>query len=224
MTSNAIARPEDAYDPYAAYGAEASRSIGTLLKFAKGHWTSGQEAVPVPVGTRVFVNMAGIRVGWMRWQDGKPTEEQMVLMAMGEKPPKRSELGDHDKEMWELDKEGRPRDPWQFTNELPLLTEDGEEWTFSTSSKGGINAIGELCIAYSKGRKMKPEGSVPVVEIGVSSYKHSDKTYGVIYTPVLRLVDWVDATRILGAPDDAQEPEQAPAAKPAASSSKAARF
>ena len=222
--ANAIARPEDTYDPYAAYGAEASRSIGTLLKFAKGHWTSGQEAEAVSPGTRVYANMAGIRVGWMRWEDGKPSDEIMVYMATGERPPKRSELGDHDKALWELDKEGRPRDPWQFHNELPLMTEDGEEWTFSTSSKGGINAIGELCIAYSKGRKQKPEGSVPVVEVGVSSYKHSDKTYGTIYTPVLKLVDWVDADKLLGAPEAEAEEAEAEVEKPAKPVAQKARF
>lgn len=179
------------YDPYAAYGESATRGIGTLLKFAKGHWSAGKEGAAVKEGTRFYANMAGIRVGWQRWEDGKPSDERMVLMVTGARPPLRSSLGDHDKDLWDEDSQGKPRDPWQFTNELPLVSEDGEELVFSTSSKGGINAIGELCIAYSKGRKMKPADAVPVIEIGTSSYKHSDKTFGTIYTPVLKLVDWV---------------------------------
>lgn len=207
------------YDPYAAYGESATRGLGTLLKFAKGHWSLGKEGTAIKEGTRYYANMQGLRIGWQRWEDGRPSGEIMVLMVSGEKPPLRSTLGDTDRDLWDLDKEGRPRDPWQLTNELPMVSaEDGEEVVFSTSSKGGINAIGELCIAYSKGRKMKPPGAVPVIEIGTSSYKHSDKTFGTIYTPVLKLADWVDG----GQPAE-EEPAPAPAAKPTPAS-KAARF
>lgn len=212
------------YDPYAAYGESATRGLGTLLKFAKGHWSLGKEGAAVHEGARFFVNMQGLRVGWQRWDEGRPTDEIMMPITGGEKPPLRSTLGDHDKELWEEDSSGKPRDPWQFTNELPLVSaDDGEEVLFTTSSKGGINAIGELCVAYSKGRKMKPEGAVPVIEIGTSSYKHSDKTFGTIYTPTLKLVDWIegDMAPALPLPQAAPVPQEAhtpapPPSKPAA--------
>lgn len=210
------------YDPYAAYGESATRGAGTLLKFAKGHWSVGKEGTAVKEGTKFFVNMQGLRVGWQRWDDGRPSDEIMCLMVSGQKPPARSTLGDHDKELWEEDSSGKPRDPWQFTNELPLVSaDDGEEVVFTTSSKGGINAIGELCIAYSKGRKMKADGAVPIIEIGTSSYKHSDKTFGTIYTPVLKLVGWFEGQLLpqaVAAPADEEPaaPPPTPAAKPAA--------
>lgn len=218
------------YDPYAAYGESASRGTGTLLKFAKGHWSLGKEGTAVAPGTKFYANMAGLRIGWQRWEDGKPSDEIMSTMVSGIKPPLRSTLGDLDKDLWEEDSSGKPRDPWQFTNELPLVTMDGEEVVFTTSSKGGINAIGELCIAFAKGRKMKPIGAVPVIEIDTSSYKHSDKTFGTIYTPVLKLVDWVEDGNFLplsasSAPDDEPEPVKEPAPAPApAKPAKPARF
>ncbi|HEU4762907.1 MAG TPA: hypothetical protein VFS74_11350 [Gemmatimonadales bacterium] len=225
-TGTAVSTGQE-YDPYAAYGESASRGTGTLLKFAKGHWTAGKDAEAVAAGTKFYANMQGLKIGWQRWEDGKPSDSVMFAVTSDQKPPLRSSLGDQDKDLWELDKEGRPRDPWQFTNELPLVSMDGEELVFSASSKGGINAIGELCIAYSKGRKMKPPGAVPVIEIGTSSYKHSDKTYGLIYTPTLKLVDWIEGDVLPQAATDEPDPEpvKEPAPAPAPSKpAKTARF
>src|SRR5438128_173716 len=80
--------------------------------------------------------------------------------------PKRSELGHTDQERWEVDSHGEKRDPWQFTNYLPLLAESGELFTFTTSSRGGIGAIGELCRRYSQHRKHHPD-VLPMIALDV---------------------------------------------------------
>ena len=96
-----------------------------------------------------------------------PTEQRMGLVVEGFQPERRSDLGDHDKDRWEVDNEGTPRDPWQFTNYLILQDgEGGEVYTFATASKGGLGAVGEVCKDYGKAMRQRPE-QYPVIEIDV---------------------------------------------------------
>ena len=45
---------------------------------------------------------------------------------------------------WEIDNTGQPKDCWQFSNYLPLKFADGTLYTFTTSSRGGLGAVGDL--------------------------------------------------------------------------------
>lgn len=194
-----------AYDPYAAYGAQAA-GAKTFLKYAKGDYTAGANDEEVPLGTRLVANMAELQAGWQRWWDGKPSQEVMELVGSGKAPPKRHELGDNDQALWEKDNEGRPRDPWSFTNVLPLKNhETGDEYVFSIASRGGIGAIGQLCKEYGKVYRMKP-GQLPVIELQSDSYMHP--TYKKVFVPKLVLVDWADeASLISGAEPAAEAPK-----------------
>jgi hypothetical protein len=166
-------------DPFADYAnAVAPRNIvGTLLKFSKGDYLAGEEGAAVPTGTIMTANVAELLVGWVRWAANKPTDHIMLRVADGKSVPKRAELGDLDKDKWEVDNHGEPRDPWQFTNYLPLLNESGELFTFTTASRGGISAIGELCRRYSQHRKRHPD-VLPIIALDVDSYQHKVKEYG----------------------------------------------
>jgi len=187
--STAVAM-QSGYDPFAAYGQEAA-SGGTFLKFSKGEWLLGQGDDEVELGRLLVANMDELSIGWIRWADGKPAERRMELLVSGRKPERREELGFNDQTLWEVDEETRaPKDPWNFTNELPLADpETGEQMTFSASSKGGIGCIGNLCKAFAKARGDHP-GLVPVLELSRDSYKHTK--YGKTYVPVLNIVDWVE--------------------------------
>ena len=55
--------------------------------------------------------MAEAKVGWVRWWDGRPTDEVMVLIGDGVAPPRRNELGDDDRGQWETDDRGDPKEP-----------------------------------------------------------------------------------------------------------------
>lgn len=204
--SKEIAKTEP--DPYESYGnAQSGRIQGDLLKFSKfGEWLAGKDAVKVPHGTRLVAEMPTLQIGWVRWHEGKPETNQMGFLADGFRPPNRSDLGDTDRAMWSIDENGRPRDPWQFTNSLVLLSPDTQEvYTFQPTSRGGLQAIGELCRAYGKNRKTDP-AALPVVALDMSSYKHPNKAYGEIRTPVLRLVDWVQSDAIAKLPLDDETP------------------
>ncbi len=213
MTSTAVAPTTPAgalahppgYDPYAAYGEQAS-AVKVYITFKNGEYLYGAEDELIPLGTRFIANMPGLRVGWKRWSAGRVTDDLLELLADGVPPRRRSDLGDLDQGLWELDDRKQPRDPWQFTNELVLRgLETGDEFVFATSSKGGLGAVGELCKAYGRLYRQKP-GLLPVIELQADHYNH--KTFGKTYYPVLRLVDWI------AEPDAAGQPVETVAAVP----------
>ena len=208
-TNTALAVP--GFDPFAAYGQQAAAGGGSFLKFSKGEYLLGQNDEEVDLNTRLVANMVEMSIGWIRWEGGKPAEREMGLLSQGHKPQPRNALGYADQALWEKDKEGKPQDPWNFTNEIPMANPDtGEQMTFSASSKGGIGAIGNLCKAYAAGR-VANEGKVPVIELQRDSYKHPE--YGKTYVPVLALVDWRDS--MPDAPAATEDEPEAASEKPA---------
>lgn len=188
--TTALTQPVD--NPFEAYGeAVSQRSIvGKLLKFSKGDYLVGENNDEMEEGTELIANMDELMVGWIRWQDNKPSEQIMGRVAKSFQPPKRHELGDNDKEAWEVDDQGEPRDPWQLSNYLLMKEPGGEElYTFTTASRGGLNAIGELCKAYGKAMRQRPD-EFPIVILKVGSYQHSNKAYGRIKYPIFEISGW----------------------------------
>ena len=183
----------DSDNPYVAYGESAARTriIGKLLKFNKfGEWVAGEEATEMAQNAQLVVNMAEFYIGWIKWEDSKPTEQVMGRVVDGFTPPRRSELGDTEREYWPTDNSGAPRDPWQFSNYLVLMDIDTRElYTYATASRGGLQAIGQLSKAYGKSMRHRPK-SFPLVTLEVSSYEHPNKQFGTIKIPQLHLFDW----------------------------------
>jgi hypothetical protein len=101
---------------FESYGnAATARSIeGTLLRFSKGDYLAGQDAEEIPLGTQFTALMDTLSVGWVCWQANAPIEQRMGLVVKGFQPERRNDLGDLNKESWERDAEGKPRDCWQF--------------------------------------------------------------------------------------------------------------
>src|SRR6478609_3508895 len=125
------------YDPFAAYGQEAASGSGAYLKFSKGEWLLGQNDDEIALGRKLAANMDELSIGWIRWADGKPAERRMGLLSQGHRPEPRDQLGYTDQSLWETDSDGKPQDPWTFTNELPVVeVESGEQLMLSMSSKG----------------------------------------------------------------------------------------
>src|SRR5262249_24197401 len=149
-------------------------------------------------------------------------EQEMVFLADGHRPKRRSDLGDLDKENWEHD-DDEPKDPWQWTNYLVLRrVSDGAVFTFTTSTKGGIDAIAELSKEYGKAMRQRPDQD-PVIELDVGSYLHRDRSIGRVKYPVLnKIVGWVPKDSGDGSGGDApSEPPQLPPSSTAASSATA---
>jgi hypothetical protein len=189
----------DDYNPYIAFGDSVSQSniVGHLLKFTKfGEFEAGENSINIPHGTELIAHMGDVLIGWQRWQDQRPTEQVMGLVRDNFQPPRRSELGDNDQSLWEVDDSGKSRDPWQKTTMVIFKGLDNDElYTFSTSSKGGIQAVGKLSKEYGKQMRMRPN-QFPVVRLGWDSYEHSNKQYGEIRYPVFEIVGWADRDEI----------------------------
>jgi hypothetical protein len=178
-------------DPFAAYAAAVAPPQGQYMRFSKGEWLFGSDKLELSLGSRFAANMNGLQVGWICWKGGQPVERRMNLLIDMVPVPSRASLGDTDEGLWELGDRGEPRDPWAFTNELQLMSPDGDLYIYSTASDGGKRDLGRLCGAYTEGLKQHP-GQVPVVTLGRGSYDHKIKLRGKIWVPVLNIVDWTD--------------------------------
>ncbi len=185
--------PSGAADPFAQYAAAATRD-GTRLTFNKsGEWIAALNsgATVVPTGRELVALMSEFALAWTKWVGGKPIDRHVTLVASGAAPARRDQLGDTDQSLWESDDEGKLRDPWQATHEMPLLdSESGEKYVYTTSSVGGKDCLGKLCGAYSRGRGRHPNHN-PVVTLGSGGYTHKVKSRGFIHVPTLRIVSWV---------------------------------
>jgi hypothetical protein len=188
---NLPATTSAAPNPWSAYGASASNTVYPFLKFNKGEFLAGRDAVEIAIGTRMAVDMDSLEIGWVKWLNLQKVDQLLGRIAEGFKACKRSELDDPDEESWPLDENGERKDPWQFTNQIAMATvDDGAVYTFTTSSRGGLNAIGLLCRTYGEVREQHPN-EWPVVELGVGSYQHSNRAYGRVKYPIFNLVGWV---------------------------------
>lgn len=186
------------FEQYGEQAAMSTSIIGSLLKFSKGDWLLGQDETEVSTGTRYVVSMDNLLVGWTKWSNNKPIDEVMGRVVDGWAIPKRDTLGDLDKEQWEMDNQGKLRDPWVFNNRV-LFKPVGKKYstdvaiTFITNSQGGLKAMGELSKRY--GQEMSShEGQNPIIEIGTDAYNHPNKEYGRIKVPVITLVGWEKAS------------------------------
>src|SRR5262249_12114423 len=146
-------------DPFAQYAATASQD-GTRLSFNKsGEWIAAfnSGATVIPAGRELVALMSEFALAWTRWVNNKPTDRHVTLVASGAAPARRDQLGDTDQALWSTDDEGRLKDPWQATHELPLIDqESGDKYVYVTSSVGGKDALGKLAGAYSRGRGRHP--------------------------------------------------------------------
>lgn len=172
--------------------------VGSLLKFSKGDYMSGQDNDEVPMGTQLVCNMPELMVGWVKWADGKPEQHIMGRVVDGFQKPKRSTLGDEDQSLWEVDESSnKPRDPWQEANYLimkpPGANEEDDLYTFVAGSKGGRDAVTDLCKIYGKAMRQRP-GELPIIKLGVDKYQHPNKAYGWIKVPTFEVVGWAPAS------------------------------
>ena len=184
----------DESNPWIEISAELDKFLGApMCKFTKQGEFSISDIDNIPAGTRCIAHADQISLGWQRWEDGKPVERRIGLVADKFVPPQRNELGDTDERQWELQDDGTRRDPWQFQMTLPITRLDagGETYNFTTGSKGGLACVNRLTRAY--GRRLRDEKvpGVPIVELKADHYRH--RTYGKIFYPVMNIVGWTGA-------------------------------
>ena len=130
-----------------------------------------------------------IQAGWIRFTGkGNPPIRHMGAVFDGFAMPKRETLNELDETQWELDLSGRPQDPWQHQNLLPLQnTETGELLVFGTTSVTGRRAVGNL-IAFCDRLQIKEPNAYPVIKLQVSGFQHRDDRVGWVKVPAFTVV------------------------------------
>ncbi len=180
----------------ATYRDLADEAGGTsdLLKFKRGKFLRGRDEDEVRHGTRFAVNMNGILRGYIRFgEDGV----EKAMAHPGEPAITRESLGNTDEAYWDKDENGIVTDPWVPTWEVPLKNMDtGEELTFATSSAGGKNAVGRLCLAFGN-RLAAGNPAIPIIELVASSYTH--RRFGTVDVPLLKIVAWQTENELIAA-------------------------
>lgn len=197
-------------DYFERYGQAASgrRFVGDLLKFGKdGVYVAGQECREIKLGTRVVACMRSLRVGWLRWENAYPFEGPSGLLADGFVLPKRDTLANTpDESTWERNDKGVPINPWQVSNDLVMYNPQARQfYTFATTAKGGLSAIGELAKEYAHHWRQHPE-ELPSVLLKGGSYLHRDRSRGRIHYPIFSDIQWVPASSV-PALDGAGQPQ-----------------
>lgn len=183
-----------AVNPYEAFAAAAASMAGgeskPILRFEKGDWYAGQDKEELPLGTKLAADMLHAEWGWVRWQDGKPSERKMVLIASGQQPASRSSLGEMDQGIWPVDPTSHfAKDPWAKTIEIPVREVAGKkrEFILAGGSKGHEGACKELFGAFGTGMR-ENAGKVPVIELRAGKYDHPK--WGKVMVPSMPIVEW----------------------------------
>jgi hypothetical protein len=210
MSTNALTKPKTQLpslgdDPYLKTAARVA-TAASFLKYVKGAFVFGIDEEEMALDTELVPNLTEAKIGWLKWKDGEVVEEKMFPWATGH--PYREDLGDMDKDLWETDDNGKAIDPWSETATLPLKNpQSGEEFTFSTSSTGGRQAVAKLIYAWRHGVTQGKSG-LPVSTLGSDTYKH--KKFGPVHFPVFKIVRWEDEADLIAGKTDAELEDEIP--------------
>src|SRR4029079_4238740 len=188
-------------DPFAAFGESVTTKspvYGLIMRFSGGKYCWG--ATEIPLGSDFIAGMDLTYIGSVRWINKRPDAYAMARVASGLKPPKRKTLGDLDRALWPKGRNGEPEDVWQFAVYLPLMSKEGQPYTFVTQSRGGIGVTGELARRYAEHRKNNPN-VFPLIRLNSREYDHPE--HGTVITPVFDPVGYLPKDKFYEALKDA---------------------
>jgi hypothetical protein len=143
----------DNTNPWIEIGNELDKHLGApLIRFTKQGEFALSDVDTVPDGTKCIAHCDAIELGWIKWQDGKPVDRKVGLVADKFVPPTKDQLPDRDETQWEVQDDGTRRDPWAFQMSVPLTRLDagGETYCFATGSKGGLRCLSALTRTFGK--------------------------------------------------------------------------
>ena len=177
-----------------------------IIKMDKtGHWVFGADQTEIEDDSTWAVNPFSFVHGFIAWGDGEVLAEKMV--SVSQPLPELEAAPPGAKKGWET----------QVGMSIKCLSgaDTGMEARYTTTSVGGKKGVQALAVAIATQVDKDQDKPVPVVELGKEHYTH--KSYGRIFTPVFKVVDWV------GMDGDAVETEAAPAIEAPAEAAPARR-
>jgi hypothetical protein len=172
---------------------DIAKEFGKPLKFTKeGVWHDGEQQVDE--ARRFIALVPQTRICWMKFNgEGNPPIIEGGLLYEGYRLPPREEMGDLDQSQWETGLDGKPADPWIHAIDSILQdAETAELFSYSARSKTARRAVGILLRHYDRTMRLHPN-ELPVINLKVGGYQHSEKRVGWVKTPVLAVVGRVSA-------------------------------
>jgi hypothetical protein len=165
--------------------------VGRLVKFSKdGLFVTSDDDQPIDADTDFFALADEVQIGWIKYgqEEGDETQRVAGLFYDGFALPPRASLGDLDESEWPPGLSGTPEDPWKHFQNLVLERVDTRElFTFSTASKTGRRAVGNLLKHYDRLQRAHP-GDVPIVKLRPGGFNHTDPRIGWVPTPMFCVV------------------------------------
>lgn len=179
-----------------------------FLRLVQGAWVYGADDLEVEEGALCAVNPLSLRHGWVAWTD-YPAEMKKkneiageVMVPMSAPLPAFTSLPD-------VSSFTGAR--WVQQLSLTIVITNGEDAgtqvDYKTNSVGGLRAVRELVEDIMQHLEADSDHPVPVIELGVDSYKH--KTYGKTFTPVFAIKKWIALDDDSLPADDAGSDEEA---------------
>jgi hypothetical protein len=175
---------------YRAHHDEAKnlRSGRIFLKYSKGDWYCGKDAITFPDNEFYFVPAMDLfERGWQCWSGGRPIDEKFV--PYGTPPILQSQLADHAPY-------ASKSDGWTEALKFPLIIvpygKNHTAWLnveFATSSAGGKDMVYSLSKQFSekiKGGEITDTKPYVLCRAGSEFYQHKD--FGRVYKPTVEVV------------------------------------
>jgi hypothetical protein len=150
-----------------------------IIKMDKtGHWVFGADATEIEDDSTWAVNPFSFVHGYIAWGDGEVLAEKMV--SVSQPLPELEVAPPGAKKGWET----------QVGFSMKCLdgADKDMEVRYTTTSVGGKKAVQALAVAIATQVEKDQSKPVPVVELGKEHYTH--KSYGRIYTPVFKVLEW----------------------------------
>ena len=157
--------------------------IGGMIKYFNHVYTLNKTE-PLPLGTILLV--ISIITCWVRWWDRAPTEHRVT--RSGQMHPRREDLPDQDKTLWQPGLDDKPANPWKDSRYMHLIDlRTGQDYTFVTDTDGGRMAVGELKNAIRNVRIARP-GALAVIKLDTGTFK--SRKFGLVPRPVFEIVEY----------------------------------
>lgn len=183
LPANPLARHADDAQKYRR---PQSHTEGGYLKFngKTGEWTIGTEEVEV-TECLALVNALTIEHGYMRWGELPPVKAFTPDWTPYPDKPEPIEGEDMDGKPKTFNAEEARQLRGKFWGE----DEDLGQFTFNTSSMGGVENVDDLFDKMYMQAQQHPDHIYPRVKLTSEWYKRST---GKVYKPVFEIVAWCD--------------------------------
>lgn len=176
---------------------DAGPGATVILKMDRtGHWVFGADQTEVEDDSTWAVNPFSFVHGYIAWGDGEVLGEKLV--SVSQPLPELDAAPPGAKKGWEK----------QVGLALKCIKgeDEGMEARYTTTSVGGMKAVQALAVAIAAQVDKDQTKPVPVIALEKDHYQH--KSYGRIYTPVFKVLEWISMDGEDKADEAEAEPEQ----------------